>query len=90
MNLLDSFVSKDSMNPPGRKNPYRSNPVAVAVNDGYVCAALAVVGLGDGTEERLLVHGDCFSGASRDWEAVSGGESALLDWAAWVDGPALG
>ena len=69
-----------------KQKSYQSNSVAVSGNDGYVCATLAVEGLSDGTEERLLVHSDYFGRSGIEGRAGSGREGALLDWTALGNG----
>lgn len=64
--------------------------IAVSWNDSHIGATLAVKGLGDGGNERLLVHSDCFNVTSWRGRAGSGSEGALLDWTAWVDRAPLG
>lgn len=69
---------------------YKPMSIAVSWNDSHIGTTLAIEGLGDGGNERLLVHSDCFNVTSWRGRAGSGSEGALLDWTAWVDRAPLG
>lgn len=73
------------MHSAGKEKAYKPNPKAVSGNDGYICTTLAVEGLRDGADERLLIHSDCFGRSAVERRAGSGGEGALLNGAAGVD-----
>ena len=62
----------------GHHKAYWGIPIASCCRNGYVCATLAIVRLGDGLDKWHLVYGDRRGGSNFVWQTRSGSEGACL------------